>query len=443
MAITEAARFDSATGRLLKAADQCDSEAFIDIVQKEDVRLDTTAIDGTTPLITASYSGCLSIIDFILAQKLLHESTDNEVDVEAVGLHGANALMAAAARGHADAVGLLILKGGANVNATHRFAGTTALHMAAEMSRAAAVTTLCKHGASVLAVTSTGSTPLHTAAHSGASRDTIAALIRDCGSDPATLMNGDTTALYLAAQFGHTETVRALMEYGADPGFAMPRTAYKGETFLTNFGTNTDSSSHVSPLNSEPGNGAQPIHAASENGHAETVRTLLELGADINSMTMGVTPLHLAAQYNRLDVARVLVTMGADTNVRTYIDGSTALYYAAGHGQAEMVDLLLTANASVSLRQKRSGGFPLLYAAMMGDAAIVKKLLNAGAMPNDAADDGLRPVHAAAAIGSVSVIEALVNYQPTEDQRKKKTVDSGQIWGLDLLLSKGRYIHAK
>ena len=91
---------------------------------------------------------------------------------------------------------------------------------------------LCKRNANVNLLTSTGSNPLHTAAHTGVEVDTITALIKNCNADHRALMNGDTTALYLAAQFGHTQTVRALLSNGVDPSFAMPRTAYKGERYL-------------------------------------------------------------------------------------------------------------------------------------------------------------------------------------------------------------------
>ena len=53
-------------------------------------------------------------------------------------------------------------------------------------------------------MSSTGGAPLHTAAEKNASRATFVALLSarpaGCGASTETLMNGDTTALYLAAQ---------------------------------------------------------------------------------------------------------------------------------------------------------------------------------------------------------------------------------------------------
>ena len=95
------------------------------------------------------------------------------------------------------------------------------------MNQASAVTVLCKHYANTkLLTTSTSSNALHVAAHSNASEETIAALVNNCGLDPNNgLMNGDTTALYLAAVHGYAETVKALLKYGANPSFAMPRSS--------------------------------------------------------------------------------------------------------------------------------------------------------------------------------------------------------------------------
>ena len=57
---------------------------------------------------------------------------EHKADVEAVGDNGATALMLASSLGHEGIVRLLI-KGGANLHAQHKFAGATALHYAAEV----------------------------------------------------------------------------------------------------------------------------------------------------------------------------------------------------------------------------------------------------------------------------------------------------------------------
>ena len=70
-------------------------EDFLDLFDMG-IAVDIAARDGTTPLITASYSGCVPIMGVLLGEG---------ADVEAVGAHGLTALMAAASVGNEE-VGL-------------------------------------------------------------------------------------------------------------------------------------------------------------------------------------------------------------------------------------------------------------------------------------------------------------------------------------------------
>jgi ankyrin repeat protein len=64
-------------------------------------------------------------------------------DMEAVGTHGATPLMIAAAAGEALSCSAL-LSLGAQGDARHKFAGHTALHMAAENDWPEAISALCR-----------------------------------------------------------------------------------------------------------------------------------------------------------------------------------------------------------------------------------------------------------------------------------------------------------
>ena len=191
--------------------------------------------DGSTLLMSAAYTGCLEIVSLILD----HIKSEDVIDVDEEGLNGVTALMIAASasppsttkstksKHQLDSTGvqtsdnnklicrqceiiqLLVKKGGADINKKHKFAGTTALHMAAELDRVDAVTTLCQLGINASStLSSVGSTALHTAAHAGASSRTINALIQVCLLPVNLLMNEDTTPLYLAAHHGHAHTVK-------------------------------------------------------------------------------------------------------------------------------------------------------------------------------------------------------------------------------------------
>ncbi|EPY40064.1 26S proteasome non-ATPase regulatory subunit 10 [Angomonas deanei] len=82
--------------------------------------------------------------------------------------------------------------------------------------------------------------------------------------------------------------------------------------------------------------GWTPLHYAADKGHTETVRLLLEEGASVNSKdAMRRTPLHLAALGGHVGVIQVLLEEGATKNAKN-IAGMTAKECAttAGHEAA-------------------------------------------------------------------------------------------------------------
>jgi ankyrin repeat protein len=323
---------------------------------------------STTLLMASSYLGCADIV----AKLLDHLLEDPEFDVDEVGSHGVTALMAAAAGadikrdnsherdskddsvcGHCEVIRILVQNGGANINYKHKFASTTALHMAAEQGSHRTIPTLCQLGANTSAATSTGTTPLHTAAQVGSNEQTVRALVIDCGIPVDLLMNGDTTALYMASQHGHVHTVKALLALNASVNFAMPTTAYRGDTSVQRASSSENDYSSWR-LNTEAGNGATALHTAAEEGHPLVVRTLVQDGgADIDSVAIGVTALHLAVQYRRMDVVKELIALGASLDQPSRIDGTTALYYAAGAGMDEFVKELANAGCYLLARYLR------------------------------------------------------------------------------------------
>ena len=112
------------------------------------------------------------------------------------------------------------------------------------------------------------------------------------------------------------------------------------------------------------------LHTAAVNARTELARLLLQRRADANSIgyepNNGLTPaVVLAAWEGSLETLRVLLENGADPNLPASAD--TALYAAAEHGFAEKVDLLIAHGARHSI----------FTAAIVGDVECVQRMLAA------------------------------------------------------------------
>lgn len=62
-------------------------------------------------------------------------------------------------------------------------------------------------------------------------------------------------------------------------------------------------------------------------GDLETVKKMIELGADINQKSIGMTPAMYAAKFNKVDILNLLISKGANLKARSDV-GYTAKKYA-------------------------------------------------------------------------------------------------------------------
>ncbi|MDD5168899.1 MAG: ankyrin repeat domain-containing protein, partial [Syntrophales bacterium] len=115
---------------------------------------------------------------------------------------------------------------------------------------------------------------------------------------------------------------------------------------------------------------------AAKNGDTETVRTLIDRGADINQQgRFGYTPLMWALEGGHTGAAILLINRGADVKIRTE-SGYSALSKAAA-GQSRIVQLLLDKGADVNALWGE--WTPLSIAAGANRSDIIKLLLDKNA----------------------------------------------------------------
>jgi ankyrin repeat protein len=169
--------------------------------------------------------------------------------------------------------------------------------------------------------------------------------------DPGLLQSRDhagSTLLHHAAGFGAVETMRLLLDRGAD-------------------------------VNVKNRRGSTPLHWAI-HGEAK-VRLLIARGATINVRQIeGRTPLFLAASLaNSNGTLRLLLAQGANPNIAT-ANGQTPLMVAAGRGHVDAVRMLLDAKATVDAKNG-AGETALMLAAGDGNPQAVALLLERGADP--------------------------------------------------------------
>jgi Ca2+-binding EF-hand superfamily protein len=78
-------------------------------------------------------------------------------------------------------------------------------------------------------------------------------------------------------------------------------------------------------LTTDPQNGNRLLHIASQNGHFDLVKQIVELGADINFQNQkGQTALHMSVAYDLYSITKFLLDKGADQKLKNG-DGHEAI----------------------------------------------------------------------------------------------------------------------
>ena len=338
----------------------------------------TTRIGAYTPLVLAARQGSATVMAPLLKAG---------ADANAPTSNGTTPLMLASASGSVDAVRML-LDHGADVNAKESVRNLTAAMFAAASDRAPVLELLAKRGADLKATSKV--TDL-----AALSKDPVA--LRELtqgnpsppGEPPAGGRNGPGPA-----QTGP-----------GGRGGRGPQTAGVDRNF------------NLNELVAAQG-GLTPLLLATRDGHTASVTALLNAGADINQVSAGdrTSPLLIATINGHFDLARLLLEKGADPTAASE-NNATALYAALNVEWApkslypqpraqvnqkttylELMKELLDKGADPNLRLNKkvwysgysfdlsgvdeTGATPFWRAAYASDVEAMKLLVSYGADPN-------------------------------------------------------------
>ena len=180
---------------------------------------------------------------------------------------------------------------------------------------------------------------------------------------------------------------------------------------------------HPEHVNARGGRILFPLPAALYKRHFRVANLLYRYGAvvDVQGYHQN-TPLYSASGDGLVDTVRWLLDHGADTNACCG-HGQTPLTYAAYALRFEVVQVLLEHNADIN-SQKRSGDTPLCWVLSRHDSEgklvdMVRRLLEHGADPNICNNAHTTPLHRASSCGFLKVARLLLSHGAKVDVKNE------------------------
>lgn len=205
-------------------------------------------------------------------------------------------------------------------------------------------------------------------------------------SDQDSIEDLQTSALFAAAQNGHTDCVKLLL-----------------------------SSSAAADVSDE--NGFTALHFAAAHGHPSCVEALLSSAAPVNALSSeGHSPLFVACEFGQLHCARILLDAGADRSLST-TDGCSPLHAAVRSGNLDLLRLLLyyvpQSNSWVTSDTCDLQSDPWV-------TSDPSALVVSSELLNQTNSDGWTAAHVAAARGLKESLEALCSHSEHNLEAKDK-----------------------
>ncbi len=236
--------------------------------------------------------------------------------------------------------------------------------------------------------------------------------------------------LHISVNDGNLDDVRRILEHGKDPNCA---TTKKGWTplwiaachghveiadLLLKFGAEVDVASE---------DGSTPLDQAALIGSTALVRKFLEHGASVEggARPHRDTALIDAAAKGHIETVKLLLENGANCLAQQF-GGWSPLHYALLRKQKEMAEVLLEACQVVTMATV-TGITPLHLAAIAGFVDIVERLLDLGALADQPDNGGLTALRCAVSEGKLDVVRLLINMGARTDLRGEDGLSLHQV----------------
>jgi len=189
-------------------------------------------------------------------------------------------------------------------------------------------------------------------------------------------------------------------------------------------------------------NGWSVVHVASEHGHLEAPRIVVESLPDdasrreiINKQSpSGITPLYFACRHGRDDIVKYLLSVGADYNICTK-GGWNVAHVICEQGNLGILKLIIESlpdgkSRSEFINKKSDSGItPLFLACQHGKKDIAKYLLSIGADYNICTRGGWSITHVACEKGNLEILKLIIESLPDDSSRNEfvnKQSDNGE-----------------
>ena len=136
-----------------------------------------------------------------------------------------------------------------------------------------------------------------------------------------------------------------------------------------------------------------PLHEAAQRDDAATIKQLIADGADVNALPGGmqVTVLAMAAAYGTPATIRTLVELGADLQKKGP-EGASPIRFAVQTAKIENIRTLAELGADLSEEDARIGTLLHLAATVQSPPELVRLLLELGVDPSRKNETGIKAV---------------------------------------------------